>query len=174
MTDIAPSRYDAWACDHAETAIRVRTRSNRTEVFALQCLTCGAELRAYKKQSPEVRALAEHVPFDEALKEQWQRDVQARWLDTYTAQQRERKAQQDARQGDWWDAYNEYLQTPEWRARRQKVFDRAHGWCEGCGMRQAAQVHHKTYDHVGNEFLFELVAVCWQCHERLHAREDAA
>jgi hypothetical protein len=32
-------------------------------------------------------------------------------------------------------------------------------------------VHHLTYAHVFNEFLFELMAVCDECHDRLH-RED--
>ena len=42
--------------------------------------------------------------------------------------------------------------------------------CEGCGVRRAAQVHHLTYEHVGDELLFELVAVCGQCHDRITAQ----
>lgn len=44
--------------------------------------------------------------------------------------------------------------------------------CQGCRVRRATQVHHLTYDHVGNEFLFELVAICETCHTRLHDKQD--
>ena len=33
----------------------------------------------------------------------------------------------------------------------------------------AKQVHHTTYANVGHEFLFELVALCPECHNRYHA-----
>ncbi len=174
MTDIAPSRFDSWACDHGDTAVRIRTRSNRVEVYVLQCLTCGAELRALGKQSKDVLQLPERIPFDEDLGKHWQDDVMAAQVAFYGEQQRAARALQEARQGEWWDTYTAYLLTPEWRARRQLVLDRANGWCEGCAARPAVQVHHLNYKHVGHEFLFELVAVCMPCHERLHAREEAA
>ena len=37
---------------------------------------------------------------------------------------------------------------------------------------KATQVHHLTYQHVFAEFAFELVAVCDECHARLHPRND--
>lgn len=64
--------------------------------------------------------------------------------------------------------YDIYLKTPGWRARRAKVMKRANGICEGCLERQATQVHHLTYGHVFEEFMFELVAVCDECHARVH------
>ncbi|MGI8399864.1 hypothetical protein ACRYWZ_26180 [Agrobacterium deltaense] len=51
------------------------------------------------------------------------------------------------------------------------MFKRSGGMCEGCGLAEAKQVHHLTYKHVGCEFLFELVAICDGCHERLHQDE---
>lgn len=52
-------------------------------------------------------------------------------------------------------------------AKRARVLLRAGRKCEGCG-EEATQVHHLTYEHVFEEFLFELIAVCRGCHERLH------
>jgi 5-methylcytosine-specific restriction endonuclease McrA len=69
---------------------------------------------------------------------------------------------------DWWARYDAYLASPEWQARRRLVLKRANGMCEGCGLRPAAQVHHLTYQHVGAEFLWELRAVCLECHQALH------
>ena len=68
--------------------------------------------------------------------------------------------------------YRAYLHTDHWSEVRRKVMRRAHGWCEGCGVNRATEVHHLTYAHVGNELLFELVAVCREFHERL--RSEAA
>jgi hypothetical protein len=70
----------------------------------------------------------------------------------------------------WADLYRDYLKSQEWAVRRAKVMRRAGHICEGCGNKPATEVHHLTYDHVTEEFLFELVAVCGDCHERLHRR----
>lgn len=40
--------------------------------------------------------------------------------------------------------------------------------CKGCGHKQAEDVHHLTYDHIFDELLFELIAVCRDCHTRIH------
>lgn len=63
--------------------------------------------------------------------------------------------------------YAEYLQLPHWRKIRAKRMAIANGICEGCGERPATQVHHLTYEHRGNEMLWELRAVCDECHEYL-------
>jgi 5-methylcytosine-specific restriction endonuclease McrA len=75
---------------------------------------------------------------------------------------------QRARQRAWWKDYNAYLLTPDWRARRLAVLRRANGTCEGCGQQAATQVHHLTYERIGCEMLFDLVALCDACHHALH------
>lgn len=72
----------------------------------------------------------------------------------------------------FFDGYSEYLASTQWAKRRRAIFARANGKCEGCGEGGAEEVHHLTYEHVGAEFLFELVAVCRKCHERLHADDE--
>lgn len=71
------------------------------------------------------------------------------------------------------DLYAAYLRTDQWQSLRKRVMARAGGRCEGCGMVEAAEVHHLTYAHRGNEFLFELVALCEACHLRITAGEKA-
>ncbi|RYE08557.1 MAG: hypothetical protein EOP22_12995 [Hyphomicrobiales bacterium] len=76
---------------------------------------------------------------------------------------------------EFYEAYNSYLLSHSWQAKRSLVLKRAGGLCEGCGTKPATQVHHTSYKHLYDEFLFELVAVCDSCHERLHlevASED--
>jgi hypothetical protein len=50
--------------------------------------------------------------------------------------------------------------------------DRAGCRCERCGVFKhpnALQVHHLTYDHLGNERRGELVVLCNDCHLFVHA-----
>jgi 5-methylcytosine-specific restriction endonuclease McrA len=68
----------------------------------------------------------------------------------------------------WWNRYNAYLSSPEWEARRQKVLARS-SICECCGEAKATQVHHLSYSRVGQEPLWDLRAVCRECHEILHS-----
>jgi hypothetical protein len=79
------------------------------------------------------------------------------------------RLRKDQEEEQWWNEYDEYLNTDEWGRRRSLVMNRAGGMCEGCRERRATQVHHLTYKHVKNEFLWELVAICDICHGRIHS-----
>jgi 5-methylcytosine-specific restriction endonuclease McrA len=67
----------------------------------------------------------------------------------------------------WRAEYTEYLFSPEWKAKRAQVMQRAGYLCERCD-RPAQQVHHLTYERVYRERLTDLQAVCASCHRRLH------
>lgn len=71
------------------------------------------------------------------------------------------------------DPYGYYLRSPAWQEKRRAVLRRAGHRCEGCGKDRPLQVHHKTYERVGDEFLFDLQALCDPCHERVHGIEKA-
>ena len=73
---------------------------------------------------------------------------------------------------DWPELYADYLKSEEWAARRAKVMQRAGHCCEGCREQPAIDVHHLSYEHVTQEFLFELVALCRDCHGRIHLQSD--
>ena len=63
--------------------------------------------------------------------------------------------------------YQIYLRTPEWITLRERVKQRDKT-CQGCLAAPIEDVHHLTYEHVQNEFAFELVGLCRKCHARLH------
>jgi hypothetical protein len=71
-------------------------------------------------------------------------------------------------------AYQAYLTSPEWLARRAAALERAGGRCERCGAGEPAEVHHLTYEHLGDERPEDLEAVCRPCHRRAHPAEPAA
>lgn len=74
------------------------------------------------------------------------------------------------RRNNWMAEYSKYLNSPEWKAKRDLVIRRDNNICQACLRNYATQVHHKSYDFVdlaGSEPCFDLVAVCTPCHERI-------
>jgi hypothetical protein len=69
---------------------------------------------------------------------------------------------------EWWKNYNEYLQTYNWQLIRKRVLEREKYICQGCGIAKANHVHHTTYENLGDELLFQLIALCVPCHNKLH------
>lgn len=143
-------------CAHASTDIRRLVVAGGAVQLVRQCLDCGwrvggAISRAKVAEELGGRAL---VDFDHEL------EVQAN-----ARRQAQRDAEWDAKRAE----YRQYLQTDEWARLRRAVLIRARGVCEGCGDARPSDVHHLTYRHIYNEFLFELVALCRDCHERWHA-----
>jgi len=64
--------------------------------------------------------------------------------------------------------YFEYLKSIAWRNKRIQAF-RFHGRkCSICGAKRLLQVHHKTYDHIFNEPMEDLVVLCIPCHKKEH------
>ena len=71
--------------------------------------------------------------------------------------------------------YPLYLQSAEWKKRRDWVLSKANLKCKMCHMvctDKATEVHHLTYDRVGAEAISDLVAVCSPCHRSVHQSEE--
>jgi 5-methylcytosine-specific restriction endonuclease McrA len=98
-------------------------------------------------------------------------------------EQRALEAEQRAVESDqWWYLYDEYLGSEIWQHKRALVMKRAGGLCEGCGVHRALQVHHTRYpwrcqpgtrEWIAQEKLFDLRAVCRECHDDLHPQGAA-
>ena len=69
----------------------------------------------------------------------------------------------------WWELYNLYLASPEWNSKRIRVRARDYGRCQLCGSETLLEIHHLTYNRVGDEALFDLVTLCAHCHEQEEA-----
>lgn len=89
----------------------------------------------------------------------------------WEARQEKYRRESAQRSAEWWDWYHAYLQSSEWQDKRQRVLERDEHVCRGCGLWPATQVHHLTYQRVGHEMLFDLVAICDRCHDKIHATE---
>ena len=64
-----------------------------------------------------------------------------------------------------------YYSSSRWAAIRDKVLCRDKYMCQACLNQTATQAHHLTYDHVFNEALFDLIAICRDCHEKISESE---
>jgi 5-methylcytosine-specific restriction endonuclease McrA len=152
-------------CGHSRQELRQKRNRGGTLQYAHQCLDCGLTVGSFLKHSPEL----ENVPkWDEQIIDVYDA---ARITHRNVIYQKHARIQRKRTEG-FWKVYNAYLKTKEWREKRERVLQRANGQCEGCGIRRATQVHHLTYDHLRKEFLFELVAICDDCHKRLHDRQQ--
>jgi Fe-S cluster biogenesis protein NfuA len=157
-----------YACDHVGLARNTRrTFANGVVHIHQQCTGCGASVKALQKANFSRAEVAEMPAWDAdlaRLRDDQRRELEQKWRVHFHRQQ-ERARQNGQRR------YDQYLRSPEWAAKRDAVIRRSGGICEGCGMRRATQAHHESYDHLYDEFLWELRAVCRECHERIHATQ---
>lgn len=150
-------------CSHSQKELRQKRNKGGALQYIDQCLRCGRSVGQFRKHSQVVDAPLWDYTLEDKYSDSYKRE-RAAIIQKHVRIQRNRTV-------GFWKQYDEYLKSPDWIARREKVFERAKGLCEGCRAKKATQVHHLTYLHVYNEFLFELVAVCDECHERLHAND---
>jgi hypothetical protein len=151
----------SFLCEHRKTELRERVVSNGAIQIREQCLECGiARGQARKKYAAPGNLHA----FDETLEPAFSA---ARELARKRILLRHLKLQEEGNASHQKE-YDAYLASPQWSEKRRKVIERAGGVCEGCRDKPAEDVHHLTYEHIYNEFLFELVALCRSCHERVH------
>lgn len=64
--------------------------------------------------------------------------------------------------------YKHYLKSDKWQQKRLLVLMRDKFRCALCGSKKSLQVHHRTYEHIFNEPLSDLITLCRKCHKRQH------
>jgi 5-methylcytosine-specific restriction endonuclease McrA len=146
-------------CEHPRlTEPRRRTLASSQVQYRRQCLDCGKPVgQAVGKAQVEYKADGPIEDFDVAL---------------YDRGRALAEAVEEERRAGRRDRYDAYLASDAWQRKRAAVLRRCAGICEGCSEAPAVEVHHLTYEHVGNELLFELVGVCRDCHAAAHAVAD--
>jgi len=166
-------------CEHSETLLKKRLLSNNSIQYVYQCMCCGkATSNAIKAEKALVLNNGiDPEPFDEKLGdtyyEEYRKGIE-KIEDHYKTLIEVEKSKINEKIKDFNKWYKKYLSSDDWLKKRDKVLLRAQGICEGCRENEATVVHHTTYEHVGEEFLFELVALCYKCHARIHEKDDNA
>ena len=147
------------SCPHDQRAYRRFEIANGREEVRHQCLRCGDRSKVIPKAQVQALGLrTAELPFCEP-------DDSDRLTESYrrTEAQRIKK---------WFDAYSLYLQSPQWQLIRERILNRDGRRCQGCLQEDAVEAHHLTYENIGDEFLFELVAIGPRCHKRLRLSQD--
>lgn len=62
-------------------------------------------------------------------------------------------------------AYDAYMQSDEWRARREVAIRKAGERCQVCNRANRLEVHHRTYVRFGAEMEDDLTVLCHDCHD---------
>lgn len=68
--------------------------------------------------------------------------------------------------------YYQYMASREWRLKRRAVIEQYGNWCRRCLSAPIENVHHLTYERLGDEDLDDLLGVCRPCHEYISAVRD--
>lgn len=171
--------YDQLAgekCKHSTWEYRYRW-VGKTRRYYIQCLTCFDNRGAIAKDSlvrigVDSMSLAE---FDETASKRQRDDLLAAYYEQKEPLEQKYKniawERHEREVGQQRYDYTVYINSPKWKAIRQLVLERDNHICQGCRKNKATQVHHLTYDHFGDELLWELVSVCRRCHERCHSAD---
>ena len=64
--------------------------------------------------------------------------------------------------------YRKYLLSDYWMSIREQVIKRDGFMCTKCHVTEQLQVHHKSYEFVGNENIDGLITLCKKCHYKRH------
>lgn len=158
-------------CAHANTILTRMTTSNGTIQVRKQCMRCGATVGNAIRHGDITTPITQLPPFNDELRDEWSKRI----IDARQSAAEMRRQIIDAEsQGrrDWYR--NVYLLSDAWKEKRLAVLKRDRYICQGCLSEKATDVHHLTYEHIGNELLWELISVCRDCHNRAHGVTDDA
>ena len=140
-----------------------RVKSNGGYLVNKQCFNCGKrDSKAYSFDLVGGKEGIKKLPdFDESLLD-----------DYYSNQEKERKRKYQEDRKEWFEGYSEYLKSDKWKIKRAKVLERDNNICKACETNKATQVHHLSYQFVFDEPLFDLIAICTLCHDKIHKLKD--
>ncbi len=161
--------HDAGDCKHTKRELRIKILTGGGPMCKEQCLQCGAPVGNPVSKQPDLPKWdhdrhPEYLAARKAVRDAILRKfvcLQASDDKQFTDSLEDRRAK-----------YQAYRRTPEWQAKRSKVMRRSDGLCEGCLEAPATVVHHTTYANIGDELLFQLVALCRPCHARAHPEHN--
>jgi hypothetical protein len=67
--------------------------------------------------------------------------------------------------------YDKYIKSEFWQTKRIKALKRAGNKCQVCNGSNKLEVHHRTYERLGNENKKDLTVLCFDCHEKFHSEK---
>lgn len=149
-------------CSHINHDVGRVTYSNGSIHVRQVCFDCGEFIGDTIKKSDAHNSLP--IIDQEKIRKAYQERRQNEYADIKQKHVR----MQRKRDAGFQKEYVNYLSSPKWKERRERVLQRANYLCEGCLENRATTVHHLNYRHIYHEMLFDLVALCHACHAMCH------
>lgn len=156
---------DPEKCQHDTKILCRMQHSNGVWVAVYQCTACWKNCGQTNKNKIW-QAFSTLPLFDREKRDAYWKAQSEAWRLAHEQRREEESA-------EFWRRHKAVMESPEWAAKRKKVFARCRGICEGCGERSAAHVHHLTYARLGCEMLFDLAGICKPCHDLIHNRDTS-
>jgi len=151
-------KFSPAPCEH-KMEMRVKVTNNGQKKYREYCRYCGHHDGDYILKKDWTPSMIESaVPLEKNCYETWRKH-----------REQARKSYEKRNNATWNKWYDKYRESPEWRHRREMVFERCGYMCECCGDADAVEVHHTSYALVGREPLFHLVGICGECHRYISA-----
>lgn len=161
-------------CDHSRREFRQQTNTVGQQCFYWQCLDCNTYQQIARAKLPEGIAIDDLQKVDRTPRiNEWRAayyEEDSRICGKYDQLLEERLQEDRVLDSEARVFYSDYMQSNEWYTKRELVLARDNYVCQGCLKRRATQVHHLTYEHLGVEFMWELLSICDECHSRLHLK----
>ena len=158
-------------CPHEKTSYYYIVKSNGEYAYMELCSLCGE-----RKDKSKVWIKASSIPFN-AVITKYTDEIKKDFANKKNIIQEEiRNIKYAIEMSDKYQEYEKYLLSPEWQEKRRirMLFNdrNFNGKCEICFKNEATQIHHMTYAQLYNEWVFDLAAICSDCHERIHKKND--
>ena len=161
---------------------RIRRYQSGITHYVTQCATCGC---SFGQPFPK-KLLDSSIPIEPFNEEFEKKYFDKAFKDLFILSDKQKKLQTIRKQlkadyfknvlnlpfDDFETAYQAYLNSSHWQAKRQVILKRDNYECQFCKASKATQVHHLNYDNLGNESDFELLSVCYNCHQIIHDIEN--
>jgi hypothetical protein len=162
---ISQSNSGEFACLHKNFELTKWKNTNGVIVFKNQCLDCGriANQNGAKKYSTG------HEFWFNKDAEEFSKNISYKTSEKISQLIDAKQNDHALKIKEHLDSdYKNYLNTPEWKSKRERVLIRDNYLCQGCLKNRAIDVHHLTYANIKDELFFQLISLCKDCHAKTH------
>jgi 5-methylcytosine-specific restriction endonuclease McrA len=149
-------------CRKTKYIITKENRQDNLIKIYHQCVNCGGANRT-KPLSQKIYSTKITGEFSDVRFDQWHEDRNCEYEELSII------VKENNYDTSKYKKYNvDYLNSAEWKIKREKVLVRDNYLCQECKNKTAQVVHHKTYENIFNEPLEDLIALCHECHTEIH------
>jgi len=120
--------FEDCKCRCQTRRVRLRTKANGSKVVKSQCVSCGSPVGSELKKDQH----PDSEPWDQDLKSEYDENRESRRREIY-------KKYFLLGKSDGSNFYQDYMNSDEWREKRDRIIRISNGICEGLGFKHQVQ-----------------------------------